>query len=132
MQRLMAALAIGDSALGACTTIHHIRRPDTVEQIEPLHTNARYSMTLLHERPPGATSPAPRSLALDPNATANRDAAPLVDLTNLRGYAIKRRGRAALEGLGLGILPAAWGGVAAGFASGDDPPCSMQAEDNCI
>ena len=117
MQRLMAALAIAASALGGCTTTRHIRRPDTVEQIEPLHTNARYRMTLLHERPPGATSTVPSSLLLDPNATANRDVAPLVDLSNLRGYTIKRRGQAALEGLGLGILVGLVAGAAVGFAA---------------
>ncbi len=132
MQRFMAALAIAASALGACRTTHHIRRPDTVEQIEPLYTNARYRMTLLHERPPGATSTVTSSLALDPNATANRDAAPLVDLSNLRGYTIKRRGWGALQGLGLGILVGAAAGVAAGFASGDDPQCPMSAESGCI
>ena len=128
----MAALAIAASSLGGCTTTHLIRRPDTVEQIEPLHTNARYRMTLLHERPPGATSTIPTSLALDPGATANRDAAPLVDLSNLRGYTINRRGPGALRGLGLGILAGAVVGAAAGFAAGDDPQCPMSAENGCI
>jgi len=132
MQRLTAALAIAASAVGGCTTTHLVRRPDTVEQIEPLHTNARYRMTLLHERPPGATSTVPTSLALDLGATANSDAAPLVDLSNLRGYTIKRRGPGALKGLGLGILAGAAAGVAAGFAAGDDPQCPMSAESGCI
>ena len=132
MQRLMAALAIAASALGGCTTTHQVRRPDTVKQIEPLHMNARYPMTLLHERPPGATSTVPSSLVLDPNATANHDAAPLVDLSNLRGYTIKRRGQGALEGLGLGMLVGVVTGAATGIAAGDDPMCPMYSESNCI
>ena len=127
----MAALAIAASALGGCTTTHHIRRPDTVEQIEPLHTNARYRMTLLLERPPGAKSTVPPPVAPDPNAT-NGEAAPLVDLSNLRGYTIKRRGQGALEGLGLGILVGLVAGAAAGFAAGDDPQCPMSAENGCF
>jgi hypothetical protein len=132
MQRLTAALAIVASALGGCTTTHRIRRPDTIEQIEALHTNARYHMTLLHERPPGATSTVPSSLVLDPNATANGRAVPLVDLSNLRGYRFKHRGQGALEGLGLGILVGLVTGAAAGFAAGDDPKCPMYAENGCI
>jgi hypothetical protein len=131
MQRLTAALAIAASALGGCTTTHHIRRPDTVEQIEPLYTNARYQMTLLHERPPGATSPAPPPAAPAPNAT-NAAAAPPIDLTNLRGYTIRNRGQGALEGLGYGVLFGLVVGVAAGFAAGDDPPCPMNAESGCF
>jgi len=123
MQRHIAALAIAASALGGCTTTHLIRRPDTVEQIEPLNTKARYRMTLLHERPPGATSPVLAPAAPVPNATANGEGAPLVNLSNLRGYRIKRRGQGALEGWGLGVLTGAVAGVAAGFAAGDDPQC---------
>lgn len=132
MQRLMAALAIAASALGGCTTTHHVRRPDTVEQIEPLYTKARSRMTLLHERPPGATSTVPPPVAPAPSATSD-GAAPLVDLSNLRGYTIKRRGKAALEGLGVGILVGVVAGVATGFAAGDDPKCmNMNSEGFCL
>jgi hypothetical protein len=133
MQRLTAALAIAALALGGCTTTYRIRRPDTVEQIEPLHTRARYAMTLLHERPPGATSPAPPPVAPDPNATANGEVAPPIDLSNLRGYRIRRRGQGAFEGWGFGFLAGAVAGAALGFAGGDDPKCmNMNSEGFCL
>jgi hypothetical protein len=130
MHRFAASHAIAAFVSGGCTTTHRVRRPDTFEQLEPLQTSARYRMTLLHERPPGATSSVPPSLALGPGAPVNGAVAPMVDLSNLRGYRIKRRGAGALEGLGLGSLIGAATGVALGFAAGDDPKC-MNQESNC-
>jgi hypothetical protein len=127
MRRLATTLALATALAGGCTTTRYVQRPRAVEEIQPLYTKARFHMTLVHERPVGATSPVPVSLLLARDPIAIEQSVSLVDLANLHGYKIKRRGLGALEGLGMGILIGAVGGALLGAAMGDDSPCAVDS-----
>ncbi|HWJ56090.1 MAG TPA: hypothetical protein VNR90_07715, partial [Vicinamibacterales bacterium] len=127
MRRLATTFGLAAALAGGCTTTRYVQRPQAVEEIRPLYTRARFHMTLVHERPAGATSVAPTTLTLARDPMAVEGAVPLVDLSNLHGYKIKRRGLGALEGLGLGTLIGAMGGAAIGAAAGDNSMCEVDS-----
>jgi len=123
MQGLATTLVLAAALIGGCTSTRYVQRPQAVEEIQPLYTKARFHMTLVHERPVGATSAAPTSLALARDPAAVAEAVPLVDLSNLHGYRIKRRGLGALEGLGWGTAIGVFTGAAIGASLGSDSHC---------
>src|SRR5262245_22559308 len=100
MTRLLSAFALGACLVAGCTTTRTIRRPETVEELQALVWKKREHITLLHGAPAGATSPVSASLALAPPPAEGDAGVSPVDLSNLRGYEVKRRGLGALEGLG--------------------------------
>ena len=125
MHRLAHTLAFAAALLTGCTSTRYVPRPARIDDIPPLHTKARFHMIWLHAPPEGATSPVPTMPAIVPDADA--ESVPLGDLSNLRGYEIKRRGVGALEGLGLGVLIGLIGGVLIGASSGDSK-CAPDSE----
>ena len=96
--------------VSACTTTYHVARPTNAEQRARLMSRAAAGEDL---PPPGpvTTSPGP---AGTPETAA--------------GFEIKRHGRGALEGLGLGILTGAAVGGLGGLMLGNDPPCQSSPE----
>ena len=123
---MTAVVLVGACLFVGCTTTRTIRRPETAEEFQALVWKKRDHITLLHASPQGATSPVPEALALVPPAplAPESDASvALVDVSNLRGYEVKRRGLGALEGLGLGTLFGFMGGALIGLAMGSDRPC---------
>ncbi len=130
MKRRASTLALAACLLAGCTVTHQIQRPQTLEQFAPTVSRNRAAITLLHERPAGATSAVPPALLAPADGPRDGgDGAPPLDLSNLRGYEVKRRGLGALEGLGLGILVGALAGAMIGLAAGDDAVCN--GTDNC-
>jgi hypothetical protein len=123
MTRLLSAFVVGACLVAGCTTTRTIRRPETVEELQSLVWKKREHITLLYGDPEGAASSVPASLALAPQPAEGDAGAPPVDLSNLRGYEVKRRGMGALEGLGLGTLFGFIGGAVIGLAMGSDGPC---------
>jgi hypothetical protein len=131
MKRRASGLALAATLLAGCTITHHVQRPQTVEQLDPIVWKKRDAITLLYERPAGATSAVPPALpAAADRVRGGGDEAPLLEVSNLRGYDVKRRWPGALEGLGLGILGGALAGAAIGSSIGSDPPCNGM--DGCV
>ena len=131
MKRRASALALAATLFGGCTITHQVRRPRTIEQLAPLVSRNHAAITLLHERPEGARSAVPPALSAPAESPADGgEVAPPLDLSNLRGYEVKRRWPGALEGLGLGILAGALVGAAIGGSIGSDPPCNGM--DGCV
>lgn len=106
--RPMVAAAL---AVASCTTTYRVARPANDQQRAELITRAAAGEAL-PPAPPSAVAP----LAMT---------APL-DATN--GFEIKRPGRGALEGLGIGILVGAAVGGLGGLMLGDDGPCQSSPE----
>jgi hypothetical protein len=123
MRPFIPILAVGACLFSACTTTRTIRRPETLEELESMVWKKRAHITLLQRVPEGATMPVPEPLAALVVPADDDGAVPLVDLSNLRGYEVKRRGVGALEGLGIGTLIGFLGGALIGLAQGDSPPC---------
>ena len=105
MRRFAITSALVAALAGGCTSTHWIRRPATAAELETWMPRQRDRVTLLHAGSEGET-------------------APLVEVSKLRGYEVKNRGRGALEGLGLGILAGALAGFAVGASFGSDGPCT--------
>jgi hypothetical protein len=131
MKRLATTMALASCLAGACTTTHQMRRPASGAELESMMPSQRGRVTLLGE--PSAAAPAPSFQQTVP-AVVERPlppagAAPLIDVSKLRGYDVKNRGRGALEGLGLGIVFGALVGAAIGSAAGSDAPCN--GRDGC-
>jgi hypothetical protein len=131
MRRLGPLLALGAALLGGCSTTHQQARPATVEELQSLMARDavpreprradRDPVTLLHQHGgerPSVTLPPPAMAGARPG----REDVPLVDLSELRGYEVKRRLPGALEGLMWGFVAGAAAGAIAGAAQGDDPP----------
>lgn len=123
MQRLATALAIVAAVSGGCTITRTVQRPERVEDIPALYTKHRFHMTLLHQRPEGATSAVPPTLGMVASADPGDEGPPIGDISNLRGYEVKRRGLGALEGLALGTVLGFVGGALIGLSMGSDGPC---------
>jgi len=125
MKRRASGLALAATLLAGCTTTRQIQRPQTLEQFAPRVSRNRGAITLLYERPEGARSPVPPALVAPAEGPrAGDEGAPVLDLLNLRGYEVKRRGLGSLEGLGVGILLGALVGAAIGAGMGSDQPCN--------
>ena len=124
MRPFIPILAAGACLFAACTTTRTARRPETFEQLESMVWKKRAHIRLLHRVPEGASSTVPEPLTATA-APPDSDAAgvPLVDLSNLRGYEVNRRGMGALEGLGFGTaIGFALGGLI-GLAMANDTAC---------
>jgi len=119
MGRFISILAVGACLLAACTTTNTIRRPETADQLESMVWEKRAHITLLHGVPEGGRSSVPESLAVLRGAPDPDSGVPLVELSNLRGYEVERRGRGALDGLGIGAVLGLVGGALVGLATGD-------------
>jgi hypothetical protein len=125
MKRRASALSLAATLFVGCTVTHHARRPQTLEQLDPIVWKKRSYVTLLYERPDGAKSPVPPSLpAPAESPREGGEGAPRLEVSNLRGYEVMHRGRGALEGLGIGILVGALSGYAVGASQGSDGPCT--------
>lgn len=123
------------ATLAGCTVTHPIARPATSAELGALVGPKRTHIALLQQRPGGLVSlPVPPSLAPvaipfpDDQAAAGQG----VDLASLRGYEVTRRGRGALEGLGVGIVTGFFAGAVFGAAAGDDRPCPASSDVPCI
>jgi hypothetical protein len=125
MLRFGLPLVIAASLFG-CTTTQQLRQRPSGAELQALSDASRTGpVTLLYQHPPGSTSPAPRPpqpVGTLPSADAN---VPLGDLSRIRGYETKRRGRGALDGLGLGMLGGFLAGalVAATQTGEEGTPC---------
>jgi hypothetical protein len=130
MKRRASALALAATLLGGCTITRHVQRPQTLEELNPIVWKKPGAITLLYNRPAGATSAVPPALPATADAArAGGEEVPLLEVSNLRGYEVKRRGRGALEGFGLGFLVGALAGAAIGSAMGSDEACN--GRDGC-
>ncbi|HEY7371645.1 MAG TPA: hypothetical protein VIF57_05650 [Polyangia bacterium] len=130
MNRFATTMALASCLAGACTTTRQVRRPASGAELESLMPSQRGRVTLLGE--PSAADPAPsfhQVPALVERPLPPAGAVPLIDVSKLRGYDVKNRGRGALEGLGLGIVLGALVGAAVGSAAGSDAPCD--GRDGC-
>ena len=132
MRRLGLVLAIGAALLGGCgTTTHQRSRPASFDQLETqigrdigtedAHPSENPAVTLLY--PPASERPrAAPALALPGPPLAGRSAAPLVDVSQIRGYQVRRRLPGAIEGLIIGFAGgAALGAILSGSAQPDAP-----------
>ncbi|HEX2658108.1 MAG TPA: hypothetical protein VHU40_07555 [Polyangia bacterium] len=100
------AMVIAALATASCTTTYHVARP----------ANERQRADLLTRAAAGEELPAVPAGA--PTAPTDAD----------RGFEIKRHGRGALEGLGIGVLVSAALGGLGGLMLGDDGPCQSSPE----
>ena len=132
MRRFISILAVGACVFAGCTTTRTIRRPETADQLEAMVWKKRDHITLLYGVPEGATSAVPRSLAVLRGAPDADSGVRLVELSNVRGYEVKRRGLGALEGLGIGTILGFVGGALIGLAMGSDPSCNNSDHHGCI
>jgi hypothetical protein len=121
MRRFISILAVSGCLFAGCTTTRTIRGPDTLEQLEALVWNKRAHITLLQRVPEGATSRVPEPITAFA-APPDGDAAgvPLVEIPNLRGYEVQRRGVGALEGLVVGTVLGFVGGALIALATGNE------------
>lgn len=110
-------------AVSGCTVTHPIQRPQTLEQFQALVGSQQTSVTLLHAHPEGSHSPVSLSLAPGATPAAALERPPSLELSNLRGYEVKRRAAGTLEGLGIGLLAGFAVGALVGAADGNDGPC---------
>jgi hypothetical protein len=133
MRRFISTLAVGACLFAACTTTRTVRRPETIAELESMVWKRRTHISLLLAAPEGATLSVPEPLTAFAGPPDYGDAGvPLVDLPNLRGYEVKRRGLGALEGLGIGTVIGFVAGALIGLATGDDSPCQNGDHDPCI
>jgi len=133
MRRFISTLAVGACLIAGCTTTRTVRRPETIAELESMVWKKRTHISLLLAAPEGATLSVPEPLTAFAGPPDDGDAGvPLVDLPNLRGYEVKRRGLGALEGLGIGTVIGFVAGALIGLATGDDSPCQNGDHDPCI
>ena len=127
------------TVLGAgCVTTHHVTRPPTPDGLQLAIDTSGGPVTLLCQPAQHLPGRAPITydalpVAIRPEGiwVASRTYAPhLLQLGDLRGFTVRRRGLGWWEGLGIGVLAGVAGGALAGYAQGDDPPCSRSPQ--CI
>lgn len=138
MTRLLACFVIAAALFGgACTSTHHMARPASVAELAAraqIDAAGGYSVAIVYPviRPLGGATPAPVSTALTregPVARYSPDAVYVATpgeptrllLPEVRGYAVTRRGRGALEGAVIGTVVGALAGVLFGASQGSDP-----------
>lgn len=132
MRRFISTVAVGAWLFAGCATTRTIRRPETIEQLESMVWKKRAHITLLLAAPEGATLRVPEPLTAFAGPPDDGDAGvPLVDLANLRGYEVKRRGLGALEGLGLGTVIGFVAGAMIGLSLGSDRSC-QNVDEGCV
>jgi hypothetical protein len=123
MRRIISMFAVGACVAAGCTTTYTIRRPETPDQLESMVWKKREHITLLSGVPEGARLAVPESLPVLRGAPDPDAGVPLVELSNLRGYEVKRRGLGALEGLGIGTVLGFAAGAMVGLAAGGTGEC---------
>ena len=128
MRHLIGPLAVAATLLAACTTIHRVPRPSTIEQLHEMvdrdlgagsgvERRGLATASLLFQPTDGSADLVPASLDL---ALASLDSGGAAhDSSLLRGYEVKRTGTGALEGLGIGALTGALAGGLIGAGLGD-------------
>lgn len=143
MTRLLACCVIAAALFGgACTSTHHMARPASVAELAARAEadaagNDSFAIVYPAIRPLGGATPAPVSTDLTregPVARYSPDAVYVATpgeptrllLPEVRGYAVTRRGRGALEGAVIGVAVGALAGALFGASQGSDPaPVAM-------
>jgi len=133
MLRLIAPLAVAAALLAACTTIHRVPRPSTVEELHEITgrdpgaapgLEERHLLTasVLFQPTDGSRDlvSVPRNRAL----AAIDGGGAAYDSSLLRGYEVKRTGTGVLEGLGIGVLSGILAGGLIGAGLGNWTPQS--------
>jgi len=154
-----AWMAVAVSALlveAGCSTTHQLPRPATVAELDAKAAETgvagpegqKVSILYAAIRPsegrpahlPGGdpTFEAPLGAYGPTQVVVHGPAGPLaLDLADVRGYEVRRRGRGAVEGAIAGALVGAGLGMGIGFSRGDDPtppppaPCQSDAPFGC-
>jgi hypothetical protein len=138
MARRLACFVIAAALFGgACTSTHHIARPVSVAELAARAEadaagNDAVAIVYPAIRPLGGATPAPVSTALTregPVARYSSDAVYVATpgeptrllLPEVRGYAVTRHGRGALEGAVIGAAVGALAGALFGASQGSDP-----------
>jgi len=137
MPHRIGSLALAVTLFAACTTIHRVPRPATVEELHAITDRdlgagsaaARRGLatvSVLFQPTDGSANlvPVSRDLAL---AAIDRPGGGY-DSSLLRGYEVKRAGTGALEGLGIGALTGALAGGVIGAALGDWSNCRAECD----
>jgi hypothetical protein len=138
MTRRLAGFVVAAALFGgACTSTHHMARPVSVAELAVrAETDAAggHSVAIVYPaiRPLGGATPAPVSPDLTREGSVARYApdavyveaageATRLSLPEVRGYAVTRRGRGALEGAIIGTAVGALSGILFGAMQGSDP-----------
>ena len=140
MRHLMGPLAVASTLLAACTTIHRVPRPATVQELQEMTDRdlgagsgvARRGLataSVLFQPTDGSAYLVPVSVDLALAAIDSGGAA--YDSSLLRGYEVKRTGTGALEGLGIGFLTGAVVGGLLGAGVGDWSSCREDRGGDC-
>jgi hypothetical protein len=150
-RRLACFVIVGALFAGACTSTHHVARPASVAELAvraEADAAGGHSVKIVYPaiRPLGGATPAPVSTDLtreEPVARYAPDALFVATpgeptrllLPEVRGYAVTRRGRGALEGAVIGTVVGALAGALFGASQGSDPapvPMCMELEGGMI
>jgi len=140
MRHLIGPLAVAATLLAACTTIHRVPRPSTVEALHKMadrdlgagsgvERRGLATASLLFQPTDGSADLVPVSLDLA-LASIDSDGA-AHDSSLLRGYEVKRTGTGALQGLAIGALTGAMAGGLIGAGLGDWRSSSSCGNDGC-
>jgi hypothetical protein len=137
MLHRIGSLALAGTLLAACTTIHRVPRPTTVEELQAMTERDLAAGTFATRRGLATVSvlfqPTDGSSGLVPvardRALAMMDSGGgAYDSSLLRGYEVKRTGTGALEGLAIGVVTGALAGGAIGAGLGDWSDCRGECD----
>jgi hypothetical protein len=138
MTRRLACFVIAAALFGgACTSTHHVARPVSVAELAAraeADAAGGHPVAIVYHaiRPRGGATPAPVSTNLTREGPVARYSADAVyvatpgepislSLAEVRGYAVTRHRRGALEGAVIGTAVGALAGVVIGVSQGSDP-----------
>jgi hypothetical protein len=133
MRAVSLSLIVTALFAASCTRTHNVKRPATVAELQ-LSMMRRDSgvVTPIVQAPatPPAASPLPPApVAWGTELTADGQI-PLVDLSAIRGYEVKRRFVGGVEGLLIGAGIGAFTGAALAASQVEDSSCDGQ--DHCV
>jgi hypothetical protein len=125
---LLVLAAIAATASGGCTRTYNVARPKSAAELQlTLMANDAGVVTPIvapqPSAPSAASSPVPWGTSLTPSGEV-----PTIDMSQVGGYEVRRRGAGALEGLLIGTLGGAFVGFAIGASLGSDSCANM---DHC-
>jgi hypothetical protein len=128
---LLIATAMA-AVLAACTRTYTVKRPTTVGELQMsmMRHDSGVVTPLLHVSAAPNVSPLPSAPVPWGTSLTASGQIPLVELSAIRGYEVKRRFMGGIEGLLLGAGIGAFAGAALAASQVDDSSC--EGQDHCV